>query len=180
MRNPNRRLRNTFTPHGIGMIAVAFALYGYAASAPGSPWNALLIWNASASAPIGLYRVSHGRALSRNDLVLVIPPPELAAFAARRGYLPLRVPLVKRIVAVAGDAVCARGDTIFINGRFAAARLAADRESRSLPSWSGCRTLRSGEIFLLMRNARASFDGRYFGATPASQAVGLLDPIWTR
>ena len=180
MQKRSHPFRNLLTVRGWAAIAAASALCGYAASAPGSPQSAILIWNATASAPIGLYRVTHARALSRGGLVLAIPGPQLAAFAAARGYLPRSVPLVKRIAAVAGDDVCARGNAIFINGRFAAARLAADGKSRPLPSWSGCRTLRANEVFLLMSNVRTSFDGRYFGPTPASQVVGLLDPLWTR
>ena len=180
MRNRSARLRNALTPRGAAAIAVTFALCGYAVSAPSSPQHALFIWNASASAPIGLYRIRHDRPLLRGQMVLAIPAPSLAAFAARRGYLPLNVPLVKRIAAVAGDAVCVRGNAIFINDRFATARLAADGKGRALPAWSGCRTLRRDDIFLLMPAVRASFDGRYFGPTPAAQVVGSLDPIWTR
>jgi conjugative transfer signal peptidase TraF len=176
----SRPFRNPLTVRGWAAIAAACALCGYAASAPGSPQRALLIWNATASAPIGLYRVTHSRALSRGDLVLAVPAPQLAAFAAARGYLPRSVPLVKRIAAVAGDVVCARAVSIFINGRFAAARRAADGKGRPLPAWHGCKTLRANEVFLLMPDAHASFDGRYFGPTPASQVVGLLDPLWTR
>src|SRR6185437_3636612 len=134
-------------------------------AAPGSPQHAAFIWNASASAPIGLYRVTHSRALSRGRLVLASPARSLAAFADARGYLPAGVPLVKRIAAVAGDLVCARGNAVFIDGRFAAARLAADGRGRALPAWSGCRKLQFGEVFLLMADVRTSFDGRYFGPT---------------
>jgi conjugative transfer signal peptidase TraF len=180
MRNPNSRLRNTLTLRAIGVIAAGFVLCGYAASAPGSPQRAIFIWNASASAPVGLYRVRHDQALLRGRLVLANPAPSLAAFAVHRGYLPQGVPLVKRIAAVAGDRVCARGNAIFIDGHFAALRLAVDGKNRPLPAWTGCRALRSGEVLLLMADARASFDGRYFGPTAASQVVGLLDPLWTR
>jgi conjugative transfer signal peptidase TraF len=171
-------LRNFLsTPATVALCgAVAIAALG---NTP-SPGRAIFVWNTTASAPIGLYRVFHGRALARGDLVLAVPAPKLAAFAARRGYLPQGVPLVKRIAAVAGDDVCTRGYAVFIDDRFAAARLAADLEDRALPAWSGCRTLRPGEVFLLMADVRSSFDGRYFGPTPASQVVGLLDPIWTR
>ena len=179
-RNRSYRFRNTFTPRGLGVIAVAFVLCAYAASPSGTPLRALFVWNVTASAPIGLYRVLHGRALSRGDLVLAIPAPPLAAFAARRGYLAAGVPLVKRIAAVAGDDVCARGNAVFIDGRLAAARLAADAQGRALPAWSGCRTLRANQVFLLMANVRASFDGRYFGPTNASEIAGTLEPIWTR
>jgi conjugative transfer signal peptidase TraF len=179
-RNANSRLRNTLSSRGFGVIAAAAALCAYAAAAPGTPARARIVWNATASAPIGFYRVTHGRAFARGDLVLAIPDPSLAAFADARGYLPAGVPLVKRIAAVAGDAVCARGNTIFIDGRFAAVRLAADRTGRALPAWSGCRTLHAREVFLLMTKVRASFDGRYFGPVKVSQIAGTLEPIWTR
>jgi conjugative transfer signal peptidase TraF len=116
----------------------------------------------------------------RGDLVLVIPPPSIAKFAAQRGYLPAGVPLVKRIAAMAGDTVCARGNSISIDGQFVAAWLSADGERRPLPSWQGCRTLDQDEVFLLMEGVRTSFDGRYFGPTNSSQIVGRLEPIWTR
>jgi conjugative transfer signal peptidase TraF len=180
IRNRNSRLTNFLTPRGFGIVAAAFALCGYAASAPGSPRTAAFVWNATASAPIGLYRVRGDRALARGDLVLALPAPSLAAFAARQGYLPSGVPLVKRIAAVAGDAVCTRGDAIFINGRVAAARRAADGKGRPLPAWAGCARLRRSEVFLLMETVADSFDGRYFGPTPASQIVGRLVPLWTR
>jgi len=177
-RRRNWRLRNFLsTPATVALCgAVAVLTLG---DTP-SPRRALFVWNASASAPVGLYRVTHSRALSRGDLVLAIPAPPLAAFADARGYLPRGVPLVKRIAAFAGDAVCARGRVIFIDGRLAAARLAADRHGRPLPAWSGCRTLRADEVFLLMANVRASFDGRYFGPTPTSEIAGTLEPLWTR
>lgn len=178
IRKRNWRLRNfVSTPATVALCgAIAIAALG---NTP-SPGRAIFVWNTTASAPMGLYRVSHGRALARGDLVLAVPAPSLAAFAARRGYLPQGVPLVKRIAAAAGDAVCARGSAVFIDGRLAATRLAADLESRALPTWSGCRTLRANEVFLLMGDVRTSFDGRYFGPTPASQVVGLLKPLWTR
>ena len=179
-RNHNYRLRNFLTPRGTGAIAAAFTLCAYAASPPGSPTRAAIVWNATASAPIGLYRVTQGSALARGDLVLALPAPPLAAFAARRGYLPRGVPLVKRIAALAGDAVCTHGNALFIDGRLAAARLAADGKHRRLPAWFGCRTLRSGEVFLLMANVRSSFDGRYFGPTKVSEIAGKLEPLWTR
>lgn len=180
IRNRNTRLTNLLTPRGFAAVAAAFALCGYAASAPGSPRTAAFIWNATASAPIGLYRVRRDRALARGDLVLAIPAPPLAAFAARRGYLPSGVPLVKRIAAVAGDTVCTHRNAGFINGRLAATRRAADGAGRPLPAWTGCLRLRHGEVFLLMADVRNSFDGRYFGPTPASQVVGRLVQLWTR
>ena len=104
----------------------------------------------------------------------------LAAFAARRGYLPQGVPLIKRIAAEEADVVCAREQALFINARLVAHRLSADSKGRPLPHWLGCQTLRAGEVFLLMENVPASFDGRYFGPTKISLIAGTLRPLWTR
>jgi len=143
------------------------------------PDRALMVWNASASAPLGLYRMRADSHPVRGDLVLAIPPRAAAALAASRGYLPMGVPLVKRIAAVAGDTVCARDDVIFINGKHIATRLPSDHRGRALPRWSGCRALGGDEIFLLMPNVRDSFDGRYFGPVRAAQIAGRLVPVWT-
>lgn len=174
------RLRVVLTPRGMGSVAVAFTLCGYLVTPSGTPDRAQIIWNVTASAPIGLYAVRHDRGFVRDDLVLVVPSPSIAKFAAQRGYLPAGVPLVKRIAAMAGDTVCARANGIFIDSQFVAARLSSDGEGRLLPTWFGCRTLGQSEVFLLMEGVRTSFDGRYFGPANISQIVGRLDSVWVR
>ena len=174
------RLGIVLTSRGMGTVAAAFVLCGYLATPSGSADRARLIWNASASAPVGLYRVVHQRSYARGDLVLAKPSPSVARLAARRGYLPAGVPLVKRIVSTAGNTVCARGGDIIVEGQFAAKRLSADSKGRLLPGWSGCRTLHQDEVFLLMKGVRASFDGRYFGPMNISQIIGRLEPLWVR
>jgi conjugative transfer signal peptidase TraF len=138
-----------------------------------------LVWNASASAPIGFYWRVAG-APSRGDLILARAPLWARRIAAERHYLPLNVPIVKRVAAVAGDVVCASDDALFIDGRLVAHRLASDRMGRSLPRWEGCETLGADELFLLMANAPDSFDGRYFGVTERRDIIGRLVPLWTR
>jgi conjugative transfer signal peptidase TraF len=177
-RSRNWRLRN-FVSRPAAIMCAAMLSVGALAWGGPRPVRALLVWNASASAPRGLYRVRSEIHPTRGDLVLAIPPRAAAALAASRGYLPMGVPLVKRIAAVAGDIVCARNDVIFINGNRLATRLAFDHSGRSLPRWSGCRALDRDEIFLLMPNVRDSFDGRYFGPVHTAQIAGLLVPIWT-
>jgi type IV secretory pathway protease TraF len=41
-----------------------------------------------------------------DSIVLTTLPPDAAALAAQRGYLPARVPLLKRVGAVAPQEVC--------------------------------------------------------------------------
>jgi conjugative transfer signal peptidase TraF len=139
-----------------------------------------LIWNATASAPVGLYEVRSQATFTRGELVLIRPPQWVRIFAAARGYLPDTVPMAKRIAAQNGDMVCRERDAIAINNRVVAHALLADGQGRTLPTWSGCRRLGEGEIFLLMDSVRASFDGRYFGPVPTTAIVGKLVPIWTR
>ncbi|MGH9807502.1 MAG: S26 family signal peptidase [Terriglobia bacterium] len=156
--------------------AVACAVVGIAASAPRTP---LLVWNATASAPLGLYFRTTGSALKKDDLVLVHTPARIAGFAAQRGYLPMHVPLIKRAAAISGDVICAKGDTVWLNGKVFLHRRKADSKGRTLPQWSGCNRLRSSDVFLAMANVRDSFDGRYFGPISTSNIVGHLVPLWT-
>lgn len=137
-----------------------------------------LVWNASASAPVGLYWV--GRSVpEQGRLVLVETPDSVRALAAARGYLPVGVPLVKRVVAMAGAEVCALDRLVLIDGRPVAERLAHDAQGRPLPAWDGCRALESDEIFLLQDGVAGSFDGRYFGPVKRSDVLGVLIPVWT-
>jgi conjugative transfer signal peptidase TraF len=140
----------------------------------------LLVWNASASAPIGLYRVYPGAPARVGEMVIASLPTDLRLFAARRHYLPLGVPLVKRVVAVTGGRICAQGARITVDGRTIAERRDRDRAGRPLPAWHGCRALARGEVFLLMASAPESFDGRYFGPTAAGDVIGRAVPLWVR
>jgi type IV secretory pathway protease TraF len=47
-----------------------------------------LVWNASESVPMGLYRVRPAYRLVVTDLVVAFPPEPLATFLADGGYLP--------------------------------------------------------------------------------------------
>ena len=100
-----------------------------------TPW---LIWHASESIPIGLYRVHPIRKRMVNDLVIAIPPEPIAALLAEAGYLPRGVPLLKRVVAVSNQTVCRSGHKIIIDGREAGQALERDSRGLSLPVWEGC------------------------------------------
>lgn len=138
-----------------------------------------LIWNASASVPIGLYAVRPVGRLRVTELVVVTPPEPLAGFLSDRGYLPKGVPLLKRILALPGQAVCRTGRTIAVDGIAMGDALDRDRRGRPLPVWQGCRTVAQGEVFLMNWQSEDSLDGRYFGPLPAAAIVGRADPLWT-
>lgn len=137
-----------------------------------------LIWNASASAPIGLYAIRPTGTLAVPDLVVVTPPAALARFLDARGYLPTGVPMVKRIAALPGQQVCRHGDSITVDGTVVATAHARDRLGQPLPNWQGCRRIAAGDVFLLNRHPD-SLDGRYFGPLPAHSIVGQAVPLLT-
>ena len=147
-----------------------------AAVVPPSP---RLIWNASASVPLGLYAVAPAEKLDRGDLAVVDPPPEIADLFAQRGYLPRGVPLLKYVAAVAGHRVCRVGLRIKIDGKTVGMARLRDRKGRALPEWQGCYRLAGGELFLMNETVTDSLDGRYFGVIERDLIVGRSVPIWT-
>lgn len=139
----------------------------------------LLLWNASASVPIGLYRLRPAYPLRIGELVTIDAPPRLAAFMAGRAYLPRGVPLLKHIAALGGQSVCRRARRITVDGHAVAVALERDSLGRPLPAWHGCRRLRRGEVFLLNPAAPGSFDGRYFGVLSTATIAARAEPLWT-
>ena len=178
---PRSRLRACFVLAGLsacGLAALAWASFVHPLPR--------LTYNPSDSVAVGWYRVdpfdhrasSLPRRLEAGSIVLVPLPAEAATLAAQRGYLPTRIPLLKRVGAVAPQEVCIADGSVRINGVPSAAVLPADRWGRPLPSWQQCRRLRPGELFLLSVTNPASFDSRYFGPVSASAVIGVAHPVW--
>lgn len=138
-----------------------------------------LIWNATASAPVGFYTVAPADALDVPELVAVMPPEPLAAFMVERGYVGRGVPLLKRVVGLPGQRICRTGRATTVDGIEMGEALERDRIGRELPVWTGCRVIAPGEIFLMNWEVRDSLDGRYFGPIPASSVIGRAVPLWT-
>lgn len=138
-----------------------------------------LVWNASASVPVGLYRVQPIEQLRVGDLVVVRPPETLASTLADGGYLPRGVPLLKRVAALSGQRVCRTGLAITVDGVLIGTALEHDRRGHPLPVWQGCQVLGPDQVFLLNPDRPDSLDGRYFGPLPLASVVGRARPLWT-
>lgn len=176
-RHPRSRLRARVVLARLcacGLAALAWASFVHPAPR--------VVYNASDSVPVGWYRVDPpGRwadSLPVGSIVLARLPADAAALAAQRGYLPMRVPLLKRVGAIAPQHVCVEDGGVRIDGVPVVAALPADRLGRPLSSWQQCRRLRSGELFLLSTTSPASFDSRYFGPIAATEVIGVAHPIW--
>lgn len=138
-----------------------------------------LIWNASASTPIGLYAVKPARRLEVTDLVAVEAPEPIASFLADGGYLPRDTPLLKRVLGLPGQTVCRSGLLITVDNVEMGMALERDRSGQPLPDWQGCRVISTGDVFLMNWDVPDSLDGRYFGPIPASSVIGRAVPLWT-
>jgi type IV secretory pathway protease TraF len=161
----NRVLAATLAGAG---VALAFA----PRMAPG--W----LWNTTASAPVGLWRLQPVRTPVVGQWLALRPPPALAGALAASRVLPAGVFLLKQVAAVPPTRVCRAGEAVVIDGRVAARARPVDRWGRPLPQWLGCRALKPGELFLLNR-AQGSFDSRYFGPLPRASAVAQARAVLT-
>lgn len=174
---PRSRLRARLVLAGLS--ACGFAALAWASFVHPLPW---LTYNPSDSVAVGWYRVDppdpRTDSLPVGSIVLTRLPADAAALAAQRGYLPTRVPLLKRVGAVAPQEVCIAGGIVHIDGVPSTAVLRADRWGRPLPSWQQCRRLEAGELFLLSVTNPASFDSRYFGPVRTSAVIGVAHPVW--
>jgi type IV secretory pathway protease TraF len=136
----------------LGAMLLGASMIAFSSAAHPMP---RLLWNASASVPIGLYAIHPAGRLTAGEMLVVRPPAALAKFMAARGYLALGVPLIKHVAALPGQIVCRSGRTITVNG-----------------------IVEAEALDLLNAGVTNSFDGRYFGPVPDSTIIGSATPLW--
>ena len=107
-----------------GAVALVMSTMGEATPA--------YIWNASKSVPIGLYQLQPAGRLAVTELVAVRPPEPLATFLDLNGYLPIGVPMLKRVLALPGQTVCRKGLTISVDAIDMGEALSRDSRGRPL------------------------------------------------
>ena len=160
------------------VVVAMLAGVGILALSAGKGALPLFMWNASASVPVGLYRLQAIDKLYAAELVVVVPPEPLATFLTQGGYLPRSVPMLKRVLALPGQAVCRRGFVILIDGIAMGLARERDGRGRPLPTWQGCRVIAADQLFLMNWQSADSLDGRYFGPIPASAVIARAHPLW--
>lgn len=147
-------------------------------------WVGLRI-NASPSLPVGLYMTS---AKPEANLVEFCPAEPFASFAISRGYRERgacrdgATPLLKPVVARAGDVVEVSGQGIAVNGRLLpnTAPRVADTHGRALVPWPFGRYVVAPETLWVASSYEArSFDSRYFGPIPTSSIRDHVRPLLT-
>ena len=123
--------------------------------------SAGIVLNVTGSMPDLVYQLGHGEKGSLVSFCSPIPHPSIGHGACRDGSLPL----IKRVVGVAGDRVTATDHGVEINGHPVpnSRPLDLDTMGRALPHLRGRFTLKQGEIWTAGEHPN-SFDSRYFGA----------------
>jgi conjugative transfer signal peptidase TraF len=138
--------------------------------------------NGSPSLPVGLYRVT---AHADANLVEFCPPEPFAKLALMRGYRDVGscgdggAPLLKPVVARAGDVVQLSPEGIAVNGRQLpnTAPLKNDTKSRPLTSWpAGRYTVGPDSVWVASSYNGRSFDSRYFGPVSAGCIRNYVQP----
>jgi conjugative transfer signal peptidase TraF len=143
--------------------------------------------NWTSSMPPGLYRESPAR-LKRGEIVLICLPEEIAAVGRQRRYLPLGdcpngvSPVVKEIVATAGDEIELQDELLAVNGVVVDRTRLRSFDSLGRPmnhAQLGRRLVAGGEVWVLGNERSRSWDSRYFGAVPVGAIVASAKPVLT-
>jgi conjugative transfer signal peptidase TraF len=141
--------------------------------------------NTTPSLPIGLYIET----TSPSNLIEFCPSGPFASLAAQRGYrnpgncADGASPLLKPLVAKAGDIVDLSKAGISVNGHLLTntVPLARDTERRPLQHFPyGRYVVPSGQVWVASTYNPRSFDSRYYGGVPVSAIQAHLRPLLTR
>lgn len=144
--------------------------------------------NHTHSFPVGVYWMVP-KPPAVGDLV-IFDPPQTPPFemGLQRGYLrpgggwrPYE-PMLKRLVAVAGDVVTIDEAGVTANGRVLknSKPMKVDEAGRPMPVLRlQDYRLAPGEVLLMSEYSPTSFDGRYFGPIRRAQIQSVVRPVWT-
>lgn len=142
-------------------------------------------WNVTPSVPTGLYLHTSAEIAAGQLVTACLDPSNPAvAVAIERRYLPPghcpggTAPVLKPVVAMAGDHIHAGIDGLAVNGHVLpnTRPLATDPRGRELPRSARDYTVPAGMVVLIVSNP-TSFDSRYFGAVPISRIESAAKPL---
>ena len=142
--------------------------------------------NISRSLPLGVYARTND---PHAKLIEFCPAEPFAAESSARGYRTHgtacpdgALPVLKPVVAVAGDRVVLAANGIRVNGRLLqqTAPLYRDAAGRSLRPWPfGSYLVEQGSVWVASTFNRGSYDSRYMGPIRVNQIRARLRPLWT-
>ena len=137
----------------------------------------LFIWNNTNSLPKGIYKISPG--YGYGDIVAFDIPDVIIPLIKERGYLPVYDRLLKPIVAMQGDTVCIKNTRITINNVYFGKTSLLDSKGRDLPQKTGCFTVQTDHVWVMIKGNPLSLDSRYYGQISEQHIYGKAQLIWS-
>ena len=167
------RIRPQQPAVAIGFIFCLLLLFGLV------PLPKILIYNRTASLPVGWYLQIPASKYNIGDLVVFSPPAAAQSLAEQRNWLKKGEPLLKRIGAL-GNTPWEIDDSgqFFIAETYIGNTSETDSLGRAMPRIRGKFYVGPDE-FLPVSPHPGSFDGRYYGAVPLSHIQCKAVPIYT-
>ena len=138
--------------------------------------------NLTPSFPLGLYKISEKAHLKKGDFVLICAPDKMDY---QRKPLPKEeggicengtTPLLKKIVALAGDSISVKNMKIFVNG---IEQVNSSINQKRAKQFTKSCILEEGEVFVMSDYNPLSFDSRYFGALKTKNILYKAIPLYT-
>jgi signal peptidase I len=114
--------------------------------------------NATASEPIGLYRIS-SKSLTRNALVLLKDP-------------------LKRLVGLPGDEIRMAPEGVYVNDQLIPK--SAVPPGSPYPHYAYGTFRLAPDQYLVLGDHTRSWDSRYVGPVPSSLIASTVEPFWTQ
>lgn len=143
-----------------------------------------LVYNATASQPIGFYLKSYPNSYLHNDLVLVCPVTSVAKWSVEHHIIAdgmgcqYSAPLLKKIVATAGDRVTVTHKGIIVNDTLIPNTAPIARKVKQWNTFDKEFLLKSGEYIVVANQNNLSFDSRYFGVVTDKNIIAKIRPIF--
>jgi conjugative transfer signal peptidase TraF len=163
---------------GGAAVALVAATHAFAS------WAGILV-NTTPSMPLGLYVTSSD---PDAPVAAICLPEPYGSFAIRRGYRTAgscadgATPLMKPVVAKAGDVVELSPNGIAVNGTVVpnTQPLSHDSTGRPLTPWAfGRFTVSPGTVWVASSHHPRSYDSRYFGPIPTCCIRSHVRPLLT-
>ncbi len=141
----------------------------------------------SSDLPHGIYRVVHSKP-ELGDLVEICLSPDVAQYALKFQYIHQGdcphggAPIIKSIVATAGDNIILEKDQVIINGKVLPYSAQQESDHRGWPLKHvnyGHYILHANQYWVMGHERHFSWDSRYFGVINADNIVGVIKPVLT-
>jgi len=136
--------------------------------------------NTSSSIPRGLWiEITPGKIVRGDIVVACLPPDQIQRRYLGAGFCETGLePVVKLVVAVAGDAVEVTDDGVSVNGYLLpnSSPMRRDGAGRPLLRATGFSIVPPGSVWLVVERPD-SFDSRYIGPVPVDYIKGTATPL---